>query len=121
MAGRTAARGRFAEQGAPIINCKDSLSISNVQPQLQRVRWLRETYGINGTKVLVDAAPGPLCDPSHDLLPGRVTPAIVDTQLAPLPLEDYTNTGRLHVNDAGALALSQEIATQILQTEKGAH
>jgi hypothetical protein len=85
------------------------------QPNHAWIQSIRSRYGINGTRVLIDAMPVPDCDPDisrfHAMLDG-----IVDNGVQTLPLVDYFHGGR-HVNAKGSRAVTAMIASQVCQNE----
>lgn len=76
---------------------------------------LRHTYGVGGTRVLIDATPMPACDEGLPFYRSAL-PGLIDNTLDPLPVGDYNISGRLHTNDRGTIDLSQRIADQLVTT-----
>jgi hypothetical protein len=114
---RDLTQGHVAEPGEVLTHCP--ADEERRAPDLAWIEHLRRTYGVNGTRVLVDVMPEPPCDPTRAFYNGMLAPNSVDNGLGTLPLNVYTRTGRLHVNDEGARMLSAEIAGQIVQAGKG--
>ena len=109
---RIADEGRFRISGETMVDCSTYGLMLN-QPDMPWLTHLRQTYSQGGTKVLIDATPEPPCDPSRPFYAKVLTPAVVDNGLATLPVDSYTLGGLLHVNDAGAHLLSEQLANQI--------
>ncbi len=112
---RDTTHGRVPEPGPAFTSCPPVLAVRAPDPKW--LGYLRQRYGVNGTRVLVDVTPTPACDPSRSFYEQRFTPGLIDNTLGTMPLEMYTYTGRLHTTDAGAEEISRRIAEQILQVE----
>jgi hypothetical protein len=110
--------GRVPEPGDPLTHCPANLPERS--PDAAWLGHLRQTYGVDGTRVLIDVTPVPPCDPTRPFYAARLSPGLVDNRIDTLPMAMYTNSGRLHTNDAGADAISERIAAQIVQIQKGA-
>ena len=77
------------------------------------VAALRSKYGVDGTRVIVDATPSPPCD--VDLAENeKALPGIVDDTPYPVyPISDFLRNTRLHMNESGSRKVSMMIANQI--------
>ncbi len=109
--------GRLAEPGPPPNECAPPLRMRPPDPAW--VAGLRERYSRPGTTVLIDVTPEPRCDPSFAFYALRLGPGLIDNTLQSLPLNNYTDTGRLHTGEAGAQILSERLAEQIAASEHG--
>ena len=118
MHSRDAQLGRMPEEGSPLTEC-DATDARKLSPQAEWLTKLRETYGRNGTQVLIDVVPQPICDPAVEYYRRELTPALIDNSVSTLPVGLFLGTGRLHMTDAGAAVVSERVADQILQAEKG--
>jgi hypothetical protein len=109
--------GHIAEPGATMTHC----AADDVRraPDAAWIEHLRRTYGVEGTRVLIDVTPVPPCDPTLAFYNTMLAPNTVDNGLGTLPLGMYTTTGRLHTNAAGAQAISVQIAEQIARDRDG--
>lgn len=102
--------GHVSEPGASRTQCPNDTKIHEPEPA-----WLshiRSTYGVDGTRVLIDVMPMPPCDaglPYYRAHLANLTDNAVDT----LPIGDYSTSGRLHTTDQGTIDLSNRIADQI--------
>jgi hypothetical protein len=107
--------GRLPWSGTTLQACTDF----NVQrpPDPLWLRKIRETYAVGGTKVLIDAMPEPPCDRTFGYYKAAIGPGMIDNDPGSLPVGVYTNSGHLHVTDAGAQLVSQRIGEQIRQQE----
>jgi hypothetical protein len=77
------------------------------------VSALRTKYGVDGTRVIVDATPAPPCDPDLALYQ-KTLPGIVDDSPYPVyPINYFLRNTRLHMNEAGSKLVSKMIANQI--------
>ncbi len=112
---RETTHGRVPEPGKPFTSCPEVLAVR--APDTAYLASLRQRYGVDGTKVLIDVTPTPACDPSRPFYLQRLTPGLIDNTLGTLPLAMYTDSGRLHTTDAGAEEISERIADQILRAE----
>lgn len=104
--------GHVSEPGTPLTACPADPFLR--PPDAAWLSYLRRTYGIGGTHVLIDVTPMPPCD---ELLPyyrARV-PGLTDNSVDTLPIGDYSNSGRLHTDDAGTVELSERIANQLAE------
>ncbi len=112
---RDTSHGRVPEPAQPLTNCP--AIVAERAPDVAWLASLRQHYATHGTRVLIDVTPMPPCDPGLAFYQQRITPASIDNAIATLPLSMYTDSGRLHTTDAGAQAISQRIADQILRAE----
>ncbi len=112
-------QGRLPEPGPVLTECIPAFA--ERAPDAAWLEYLRQRYGVGGTRVLIDVMPEPPCDETRAFYDARLKPGMIDNTLGTLPLSMYANTGRLHVNDDGALLTSLMIADQILKAEKGEH
>jgi hypothetical protein len=105
--------GHLHEPGPALTTCPEIL-----RPRAPDPAWvdgLRRRYSRAATQVLVDVAPEADCDNSFAFYRARTGPGVTDNRLETLPVDEYTATGRLHVDDRGAKAISERIAAQIAQ------
>ncbi len=114
---RDTQQGRLQEPGPDLTQCSPPIAVRS--PDAAWLAYLRQRYSVGGTRVLIDVTPEPPCDSTRAFYDAKFTPGLLDTKLGTLPLTMYANTGRLHVNDTGAEAISDMIAEQIVQAEKG--
>jgi hypothetical protein len=112
---RDSSHGRVPEP-APLLTACPAV-IAERTPDAAWLASLRQKYGTDGTKVLIDVTPMPPCDPSLAFYRQRLTPAVIDNSVGTLQLGMYTDSGRLHTTDAGAAEISQRIAEQILRAK----
>ena len=117
MHSRDTQLGRMPEGGEPLTKC-DATDDRKLAPQPDWLAKLRQTYGKDGTRVLIDVVPQPTCDPTVGYYAGALA-GLIDNKVSTLPPEMFIGTGRLHMNDAGATVVSERVAAQILQAEKG--
>jgi hypothetical protein len=113
---RDTSHGRLPERGPAFTSCPGIVSLR--APDLAWLAGLRSRYGVHGTRVLIDVTPLPPCDVSRSFYAPRATPGVVDNVLGTLPMTQYTDTGRLHMTDAGAAVMSSQIADQILAIQQ---
>jgi hypothetical protein len=103
--------GRIAIPGAGLTRClSDAIER---EPDAAWLEHLREAYGVDGTRVLVDVTPEPPCDASLEYYETRLNGSLIDNRMETLPLKDYTASGRLHTTNEGARAFSGRLAEQI--------
>ncbi len=110
-------QGQVLMPGAAMTACP--ADVVRRAPQAAWLQRLRARYGVGGTTVLIDVTPEPPCDPSRPFYAAALRPGMLDDTLGTLPLAMYTDTGRLHTNEAGAEAISAAIAAQLLAAGKG--
>ena len=77
---------------------------------------LRAHYGVDGTRVLVDATPTLACDPGLAFYQKHLDPLIDNSPYLPIDISNYSSDGRLHANSAGVITLSNMVASQIEAT-----
>ncbi len=104
-------RGQVPLEGGALLACPYNPPVQAPNPAW--VRHLRDTYGVSGTRVVIDVMPEVDCDTDRAFYRGRIT-GLVDNGAQTLPKADFSSSGRWHVNDAGAEVLSGQVATQIL-------
>jgi hypothetical protein len=114
---RDASHGRVPENGPAFTSCPGVIAVR--APDSAWIAELRARYGVGGTRVLMDVTPTPACDASRSFYEAKIAPGMLDNTLGTMPLALYTNTGRLHSTDAGALEISRRIAAQILEAKQG--
>ncbi len=114
---RETSHGHFPEPGPAPTSCGPPMRMRPPDPGW--LRALRSRYAASGTTVLIDVTPEPTCDPSFAYFAKLTGPGVTDNSLGTLPLSDYTDTGRLHTDDAGAKILSERIADQISALQRG--
>lgn len=108
--------GHVSEPGVPLQRCAgDAIERA---PDKAWLSHLRTTYGVGGTKVLIDVMPMPSCDEGLPFYRARLGPGVTDNAVETLPIQDYTGSGRLHTDAAGTEALSQRLAEQIADVMK---
>jgi hypothetical protein len=110
-------QGRLPEPGPVMTKCTPAFA--ERAPDAAWLAYLRQRYGVGGTKVLIDVTPEPDCDETRGFYDARFVPGLIDNKLGTLPIALYANTGRLHVNDEGAQRISEMLADQIARAEKG--
>ena len=102
--------GHVSEPGTPLTRCSGDTIYRPPDPAW--LSYLRNTYGVDGTRVLINVTPMPPCDeglPFYRTHLAGLTNNTVDT----LPIGDYNSSGRLHTNELGTTTLSERIADQI--------
>jgi hypothetical protein len=102
--------GHVSEAGTPLTHCAGDTMIREPGPPW--LSYLRNTYGVNGTHVLIDVMPMPPCDDGLSFYRAHL-PGLIDNTVDTLPVGDYNSSGRLHTNDLGTTALSERIADQL--------
>ncbi len=102
--------GHVTEPGASLARCAGDTIIR--PPDASWLQHLRSTYGVDGTRVLIDVTPMPPCDEGLAFYRARLH-GLVDNSVDTLPIDNYEASGRLHTNSVGTAALSQRIADQI--------
>ena len=95
-----------------------SPAVHKVAPDLAWVASIRSEYGVDGTKVLVDATPTAPCDLGLAFYHEHLDGLIDNSPYSTIPLEDFQDSGRLHANDAGIKLISAMIAEQIARGMK---
>jgi len=73
---------------------------------------LRRRYGVDGTRVILDVAPGPVCDAMQEVY-RKQTEGLHDNAYETLPIS-YFNEGDVHFSAEGSRYVSMEAARQIL-------
>jgi hypothetical protein len=102
--------GHVSEAGTPLTSCPHDPFIREPDPTW--LSYLRSTYGVGGTHVLIDVTPMPPCDDGLPFYRAHLA-GVTDNTVATLPIGDYSSSGRLHTTDQGTVDLSQQIADQI--------
>lgn len=102
--------GFVTDPGATLTRCPGDTILR--PPDAAWLSYLRKTYGVGGTRVLIDVTPMPPCDEGLAFYRGRLR-GLVDNTVDTLPVGNYNASGRLHTNELGAAVLSQRIADQI--------
>jgi hypothetical protein len=110
--------GWFPDEGAPMADCPNSVILR--EPDHAWLASLREKYSANGTHVLIDVAPEPACAPDRSFYAPRLSNGVTDNTLTSLPLQDFSDSGRLHTTREGAVATSAAIAQQLAAVIRGA-
>lgn len=110
--------GQFPDKGKIRTDCGGKPPL--MKPDLTWMKSLRQTYGQEGTRVLLDVTPMPPCDPSWDFYRSAFSSGALDMPLSTMPLEVYSNSGRLHTMPRGAEMISARLADQILTLEREA-
>jgi len=110
---REITQGRIQENGAAYAGCPPVLAVRAPDPQW--LAALRRRYAVGGTRVLIDVTPMPACEGDRGFYDEHLRAGMIDNTLGTLPLEMYTNSGRLHTTDAGAEEISRRIAEQIAE------
>ncbi len=110
--------GRMPEPGPALTACSEE-DDRKEQPQPEWLHKLREQYGSGGTRVLIDVVPLPACDPTLQYYREQLKSGMIDNTVETLPIEVYTGTGRLHMDDEGAQVLSERVAEQIARAQNG--
>jgi len=82
------------------------------------VEAMRRAYGVEGTKVLIDIAPVPVCDELQQVYRERLA-GLHDNAFETVPI-GYFNEGDVHFSAAGSRYVSMMAAEQILAMEKQA-
>jgi len=113
---RDAALGQLPVPSADLKSCE--YQPFAFEPDRPWVEGLRQRYGKNGTVVLVDAMPVPVCDPDLAGL-HRKLDGVVDNGIETLPVRDFQVGGR-HPNPEGSVVLSEMVAEQIVDRMRGA-
>jgi hypothetical protein len=89
----------------------------NLRNRLPDPGWigsLRQHYGTNATRVIVDATPTVDCDASLPFFQQHLNGLIDNGPYQPISISNYSADGRLHANQRGSQLLSTLVATQIL-------
>ena len=79
------------------------------------VAAMRERYAVEGTQVLINLAPIPVCDASQDIY-RKMSEGLHDNPFETLPIE-YFNEGDVHFSPQGSRYISLEAGRQILALE----
>lgn len=79
------------------------------------VTAMRERYAVDGTQVLINLAPVPVCDASQDIY-RKMSEGLHDNAFETLPIE-YFNEGDVHFSPQGSRYISIEAGHQILALE----
>lgn len=108
--------GHVTEAGTTLAHCSGDTIYR--QPDPAWLSYLRSTYGVGGTRVLINVMPMPPCDEGLPFYRARLA-GLIDNTVDTLPIADYTNSGRLHTNDAGTAVLSHRIADQLFMRNSG--
>jgi hypothetical protein len=82
------------------------------------MKSLRQIYGQGGTRVLLDVTPMPPCDVSLSFYKDEFPRGSLDMPLSEMPLDVYSDSGRLHTIPRGAEMISARIADQILKLQQ---
>lgn len=102
--------GHVTEPGTTLTHCSNDTIYR--QPDPAWLDFLRRTYAVGGTRVLINVMPMPACDEGLPFYRTRLA-GLIDNTVDTLPINDYTTSGRLHTNDTGTAALSERIAAQL--------
>lgn len=102
--------GFVTEPGPPLTRCAGDTIIRPPDPGW--LSYLRKTYGVDGTDVLIDVTPMPACDAGLAFYRAHLR-GLVDNKVDTLPLGSYNSSGRLHTNRLGSAALSARVADQV--------
>ncbi|ADW67555.1 hypothetical protein [Granulicella tundricola] len=105
--------GQLASNAPTVTNC-EGMNRPDSTPDRAWISGLRDKYSRDGTTVLIDSTPMPTCDPKFAYFQTNLS-ALVDNGIQSMPLDSFTQDGRLHVNAAGSLLLSNMVANQISQ------
>lgn len=89
---------------------------SDIRPSPESVAKMRRLYDTQGTTVLIDVSPVPLCDELRQTYDER-TASLRDNKFETLPISDF-NQGDVHFSPAGSQSVSIEAAKQILALEQ---
>jgi hypothetical protein len=108
-------RGQFPLHNPTLTRCKEK--VDEIKPNPQWIRGLRDKYGVDGTRVLVDVVPVPDCDPSYSYYKDKFS-SLIDNKLERYPVSDYVTEGRLHMNVTGSNKLSTAIGNQVAALER---
>ncbi len=111
--------GRTVDPGTAITGC--AAIYEKRAPDAAWLDSLRQRYGRAGTRVLIDVTPLPPCAPSLGFYQDALKPGMVDNRLTTQPLETFSSSGRQHMMESGVRMMSNAVADQILELEKGAH
>jgi hypothetical protein len=110
--------GQFPDKGKPLTDCGGKPPL--MKPDLGWMKSLRESYGQRGTRVLLDVTPMPPCDVSWAFYRDAFPSGVLDMPLTTMPLDNFSNSGRLHTLGLGAEAISNRLADQILELQQEA-
>lgn len=99
--------GWLPDEGTALTACPHAPGFR--PPDAAYVAEMRAKYQTQGTKVLMESTPEPECL-SDRALYAPLLARVTDAPAATLPLGDYTDSGWLHVNRAGAEANSERVA-----------
>ena len=111
---RNTSGGRILPEDGRALSSCSYLSNASV-PDKNWIESLRSIYGRDGTTVLIDVTPIPACDPNLAFFRGTLA-GVIDNGVETLPVSDFLWGGR-HTTEAGSVALSQRIASQIRTLE----
>lgn len=103
--------GHVSESGATLTRCSGDTVYR--KPDSAWLSSLRNTYGVDGTHVLINVTPMPPCDEGLPFYRAHLA-GLTDNAVDTLPIDNYTNSGRLHTNDAGTAEFSERIANQLV-------
>jgi len=109
-------QGQFPDKGSARTDCSGKPPL--LKPDLVWMKSLRQVYGQGGTRVLLDVTPMPSCDVSLSFYKDEFPRGSLDMPLSEMPLDVYSNSGRLHTIPRGAEMISARIADQILQLQQ---
>jgi hypothetical protein len=87
----------------------------NISPDREWVSGLRQRYGVNGTRVIVNVAPVADCDDMKDAYE-QALKGVHDNPLDVLPIKMFNNQD-VHFAPSGAEQVSLGVANQILASE----
>ena len=102
--------GHVSESGTALTHCSGDTIYRLPDPAW--LSSLRSTYGVGGTRVLINVMPMPACDEGLPFYRAHLA-GLTDNAVDTLPIGDYSTSGRLHTNDLGTVALSERIADQL--------
>ena len=111
---REAGRGVFRPEPSIAQDCPQAPR--ETAPDIRWVAALRSRYGVNGTRVLVDATPTAPCDPNLKFFREHIQGVVDNSSYPTIPVTSFGTNGHLHTNAAGTKLISTMIAAQIKAT-----
>ena len=108
---REEAGGQYKMRARAMTSC-DGVA-RDVAPDRRWIEELRGRYGVEGTKVLVDATPTAPCDRSLEYFRRQLNGVVDNSPYPTIPVESFVDEGRLHVGAEGSVLLSTMIADQV--------
>lgn len=109
---RDTTNGQLPITGTTVAKCDGDLR--DRLPDEGWINNLRNRYGTNGTRVIVDATPTVDCDPSLQFFQQHLDGLIDNTPYKTIPLSSFSSDGRLHANQQGSRLISTMVANQII-------